>query len=121
MSDGVAVAKPVSESDYELWKKWIHLAWSKPTTKVVSSKEASDRWAICKKCPYNKGMNWQETTESAEIARRAFLLRRGISIPSELGFCSLHHADLGILSFVETPGELSGKKKDTANYTSCWV
>jgi hypothetical protein len=121
IADGKPTVSQPTNKDYELWKKWIYKVWMNPPIKTVSSKEASDRWEICKKCPFNKKMDWEETIESTELARRAFLLRKGLTIPKGLGFCSLHHFDIGVVSFVEAPREMSGKSKDSADHPGCWV
>jgi hypothetical protein len=116
--------KPREEQpDYVAWRKWIYRIWNNPPNKIVSSKQASDRWEICKTCPFNKGMEWEETNESSELARRAFLLRRGIEVPKNLGFCSLHKWDLGVANFIENPKELSqnDNKTDNRKCDQCWV
>lgn len=107
--------------EYINWRRWIYRIWNNPPLKTVSTKEASMRWDVCKKCPRNKKMEWEETKESSELARRAFLMRRGIDIPKETGFCDCHNWDISVVSFVETPRELSGKLKDSADQPGCWV
>lgn len=109
------------DDDYEGWRSWIYKIWNNPPASTVSSKEASDRWDVCKTCIHNKRKSWVPTNEASEITRRAFILRRGLDIPTVLGYCSLHKADLGVFCFVEKAKEISGLKKDTAKPSHCWV
>jgi len=109
------------DEDYVGWRKWIYRIWDNPFQELASQKEADDRTDICKSCPHNKPMSWQSTHESTELARRAFLLRRGINKPDNIGYCGLHHADISILCFSSKPREFSGAKKDTAQPPKCWV
>lgn len=112
---------PKENESYALWRKWVQKTWTNPPKKLITTKEASFRWDVCKKCPHNKPINWPESDESTQITRKAFLLRQGMEIPEELGFCSLHNVDIGVLTFIETPKDYSEQKKDTPGYPSCWV
>lgn len=116
-------AAPKKENQtYEQYRKWVEATWVNPPVKTLSAKEASDRWAVCDTCPFNKAKDWRETKESAELARRTFLLRRGMDAPQGLGVCSLHfHADLSVLSFIEQPAHFVDITKDAAKPEKCWV
>lgn len=120
MDDSVAI-KTISPDRLFLWRQWIVEAWSKPPHKLVSGKEAAARWEICENCPFNKRLDWKETNETAELSRRAFLLRRGMTAPSFLGFCSLHNADLSVFTFIDNPEAFSKKKKDGEKVEGCWL
>jgi hypothetical protein len=94
-------AEPESPPDqYFLWREWLHRTWRNPPNKIITVKEAKDRWDKCEKCPFNQQFKHDETAESSELSRRAFLLRRGIEVPEFLGFCSCHAADLGAFSLI---------------------
>lgn len=104
----------------ERWMKWVRVRWLKPSVKQITLKEAEARWKVCQFCPYNKPLT-PVNDEQTAIARKAFMLRRGQTIPSNIGFCALHGADIGAMVFLEAPVEVSDKPKDAANHTNCWV
>lgn len=105
---------------YQAWRRFVYNTWNKPPQKVVSNKEAAMRQERCLSCPYNQPLDWDETDESSELTRRAFLLRRGANLSQDIGFCTLHESDLGILTLVENPESYSARNKDTPNYPGCW-
>lgn len=107
---------------YEEYRRFIDETWKRPPAKLLATKEASFRWEVCEKCPFNKSKDWPQTKETAELARRSFLMKRGVETPKNLGVCSLHfHADLSILTFVETPAHFVDVKTDAAKPEKCWV
>lgn len=112
---------PKFAENYVRYRLWVQTTWAIPPKKLVTTKEASYRWDVCKTCPFNLPKNWERTRESEEVDRRAYLLRSAIDIPEGLGFCSLHRADIGVLSFIEKPLEFSAKSKDKEDYEKCWV
>lgn len=113
---------PEEPDDFIDWRAWVQGTWVKPPKKLLTSKEASFRWEVCKSCPFNVPIEQgNKPAEFEQITRKAILLRRGVKIPQELGYCSLHRADLGVLTFIETPKDHSEKSKDSPNYPSCWV
>ena len=113
--------KKIYNSRYEAWRTFIQDVWKKAPTKFITRKESESRWTVCLDCPFNVEKDWKKTKESNEVEKRAFMLRRGEAIPKKIGFCALHRADIGVLSFVEAPGNLSGKKKDHEKPSVCWV
>jgi hypothetical protein len=106
---------------YFRWRDWIFRAWKKPPTKLITPKEAKDRWAACEFCPFNEQFKWDESDESAELNRRTFLLRRGIETPEYLGFCACHGSDLASFSFFEAAHEYSRKELEKKQPAACWV
>ncbi len=116
------VEAPQEPEEFAGWRRWIQKTWVKPPNKTLTTKEASFRWDVCKGCPHNKPI--EEGLKSAEfeqLTRKAFMLRRGAKIPTELGYCCLHRFDLGVATFIETPKDHSELPSDTPNYPSCWV
>lgn len=111
---------PKENAQFAAWRDWIHKTWKNPPKRLVTTKEAKDRWAICSTCPFNRPWDFSENKESAEITRRAFLLRKGQDVPSDLQFCDLHNADLGVFSFLSSPKDYSAKNSDES-YGGCWV
>ncbi len=107
-------------SEYIEWRAWIGRAWNHPPTKIITVKEAKERWAKCEGCPFNTKLDWKESRETSEITRRAFMLRRGIEVPEHLGYCALHHTDLSVFSFLDKPTDYSTKREDE-NHDACWV
>lgn len=107
--------------EFFLWRKWIVETWAHPPHKFVAASDSVTRRDVCEKCPFNKPLLWKETKESSELTRRAFLLRRGTTAASFLGFCSLHNVDLSVFTCVETPENFSAKKKDAEKYPGCWL
>lgn len=107
-------------TEFAEWRGWVTKAWANPPRLLVTSKEAGDRWLICSDCPFNQPFTWLETDESSELSRRTYLLRRGASVPQNLGFCSLHKADLSVFTFLDQAASLSAKKDNEEN-ESCWV
>ncbi len=110
-----------TNENYQRWMSWIHTMWKTPPVKLLTPKEASYRWDKCKECPMNKKKDWPSSPESGEVDRRAYLLRQGIEVPKDIGFCSCHAADVAILSFLEAPEKSSNKKKDETQPEQCWV
>ncbi len=117
--------KPIKQipvdPDYKQWRDWIASVWGKPMGNAVSKKESSMRLEVCRTCPHNIPKNWNETEESIEFNRKALMLSRGNFVDEKYGFCSLHKADLGVLSFLESPLQVSGKDKDKQDYPACWL
>ncbi len=115
-------AEPKKENKYYVrWRDWIYGQWKNPPKKVLTTKEASDRWKICLDCPWRLPFVWKKTDESQELIRRAFMLRRGVEIPKDLGYCALHRVDLGVFCFLENPEVQSAQQKDGAKEPKCWV
>lgn len=112
---------PKTSKDYENWRDWVTRTWAYPPRKMLTQKEAKDRWAICQKCPCNFAKKWEETPESAETTRRAYILRRGVDVPKDLGFCVLHKADLSVFTFIDNPKDFSTAKDTIALAKDCWV
>jgi len=113
-------SKPRIKNHLDTWMSWIRSQWAFPPQRIVTSKEAEPRWAICLKCPHNITLQ-PETEEHRECMRKSFLLKRGVDTPKKLGFCSLHLFDISVASFLEAPAKVSGIGKDTAQPPSCWV
>lgn len=111
--------EPVNQ-EYEAWRDWVSSVWGKPQNKFITRKEASFRWEVCKKCPFNIGSTWTETKESTEFSRKSLLLKRGEKTPENMVFCSLHHADIGVASFLESPRDFSRKDKNKSDHPGCW-
>lgn len=106
--------------NYSKWREWIYMVWKTPPKKVIAPKLAAERWAVCKDCPYNVPFAWKDSKESEELTRRAYMLRRAIDVPKGLGFCSLHKADIGLLSVLEDAKTYSNNKSEK-NYPDCWI
>ncbi len=102
------------------WRDWVGKTWRNPVKKVVTNKEAANRWEVCQKCPMNTKRDWAETDESVELARRVFIMKAGRDTPSDLGFCSCHKADLSVLPFMDKPKEYSSRKEGELP-PACWV
>lgn len=113
---------PEEPENYSKWRSWIQKTWVRPPKKMLTIKEASIRSDICKSCPHNKPIQTgNKPSEFEQLTKKSFLLRRGVKISSDLGYCDLHHFDLGVALFIETPKDHSEKKKDTPGHPSCWV
>jgi hypothetical protein len=113
---------PQETKVFTRWRAWVQKTWTHPPKKTLTTKEASFRWDVCKTCPHNLPIiSGLKHSEFEQITRKAFMLRRGAKIPQELGYCSLHHFDLGVATFIETPKDHSERRKDTPDYPSCWV
>lgn len=113
---------PEETNEFMSWRAWVQKTWVHPPKKTLTMKEASFRWDVCKTCPCNLPIeSGQRPSEFEQITRKAFMLRKGAKIPSELGYCSLHHFDLGVATFIETPRDHSEQREDTPNYPRCWV
>ncbi len=113
--------KPDLPSKYVRWRHWVHAVWKNPPKKLVTPKEASLRWEICKDCPYNTKFDWENYLESDEVSRRAFMLKAGQDTPENLQYCSCHRLDIGVASFLDKPEEFSAKPKDTFPPPKCWI
>lgn len=111
---------PKENAQFVAWREWIQKTWKKPPTRLVTVKEAKDRWAVCSTCPFNRPWDFRETKESAELTRRAFLLRKGVEVPEDLCYCDLHNADLGVFSFISSAKDYSAKNSEE-HYGGCWV
>lgn len=112
--------QPVFSSEFTEWRDWVVGLWNKPPKKMLAIKEAKERWKICLDCPMNKKKGWIETNESAELTKRAFMLRRGAEVPEQLNFCSCHKADLSVFPFLDSPS-LYSAMKDGKKPEACWV
>ena len=108
-------------SQYDLWRDWIYRTWKNPPKKLVTPTEAKARWAICSTCPMNEQFKFSESSESAELTRRTFLLRRGIESSEALAFCSCHKADLASFSFFDNAKEYSRMHHPIEKPDRCWV
>ena len=119
VADG-AETKEEGDAKRNSWRSWVFETWRNPPKKVIVTKDAERRWEICKKCPYNRSIENYKNSEDKEIRKRAYLLRKGIDIPSGLGFCSLHKADLSVFTFIED-AKAHSHAKDGDKHEKCWV
>lgn len=103
------------------WSRWVRRTWRNPPKKFVSTREASERWKVCEKCPFNKEFDWPTTIESSAISQRAYLLRKGIDVPDHLGYCACHGCDIGAMSFIATPDQFAETDKTLEKPAACWV
>ena len=46
------VEQEEESSDYKDWRAWVQRTWKKPPVKMITTKEASDRWNSCLTCPH---------------------------------------------------------------------
>lgn len=107
-------------SNFAAWRTWVSKTWNTPPIKLQTSKEAALRWDVCRKCPFNVKFDWTETPESVQIQRRSFVMRRGLPVPVELGFCTLHKADLAVFCFIDDTTKYSDKEPGK-EHKDCWV
>lgn len=107
-------------TQFKEWRLWIQGAWKNPPLKLVTPTEAKERWKVCETCIFNEQFKHNEDQESAEITRRAFLLRRGLDAPEYLGFCACHKADIGSLSYFDSPAT-HVKPTELVKPDNCWV
>ena len=112
--------EPPPNTTKEKWMGWVRQQWKFPRGKYIANKEAEARWKVCLTCPFNKPIETQ-SQEEREIARKSFLMSRGVTMPARLGFCSLHLADIRTMVVLEAPSVVSDKPKDAANHPGCWV
>lgn len=113
---------PEESENFIDWRAWVQKTWVKPPKKMLTSKEASFRWEVCKGCKFNQPIEQgHKPAEFEQITRKALLLRRGVKIPQELGYCCLHRFDLSVATFIETPRDHSEKSTSSPNHPSCWV
>lgn len=113
------VEQEEESSDYKDWRAWVQRTWKKPPVKMITTKEASDRWNSCLTCPHNKAKDWEESEEAKELSKRAFVLSRGLTIPSGIGYCNFHKCDLGVFTFIDNVNNYSATiNQPPAN---CWV
>lgn len=113
---------PEETKEFTDWRHWVQRTWVNPPKKLLTNKEASFRWDVCKTCPFNQPIeSGNKPSEFEQITRKTLMLRRGAKIPKELGYCSLHRFDLGVATFIEIPRDHSEKEIDAPNYPSCWV
>lgn len=110
----------ITQEEYAQWRDWIQSTWTKPPNKTLTSKEAKSRWEVCQKCPFNKQLKWEGTDESAELTRRAFILRRGLEVPLNLGFCSRHRWDLSVAVWIDQATGFSAEPNHQKR-PDCWV
>lgn len=113
---------PEASTDYTEWRDWVHKVWKLPPSKFLSSAEAQDRIKVCADCPFlvDKA-GWKKSEEFTEVSKRAFLLRRGMSVPDFIGYCACHRADLGSLLFIENAAHFSNRPEDREKPKECWV
>ncbi len=115
-------AEPLTDRlDYREWRYWLQKTWRTPPAKLITTREARDRWVKCQTCPANLKKTWDESDESSEVTRRAYLLRRGMDVPDYLGFCACHKTDLGVFTFIEAAKDYSARKTTEASPDGCWV
>lgn len=100
---------------------WIRTVWKNPPKKFLPEKEAERRWNICKTCPFNTKLSTDKDPESLELSRRQFILSRGMNVPKEVGFCSLHRFPIGVVCYLESPKGFSAKKTEDSDEPRCWV
>ena len=106
-------------NNYSDWRKWVVETWARPPAKMITAKEATDRWSACLTCPYNVRKDWEPTKESEELDKRVFVLRRGIDVPSILGYCTFHKCDIGVIAYID---KVENYAKNSGNSPSnCWV
>ena len=117
--DGGRDAEEVPDT-YSEWRESIYRIWKTPPKKMLATKEAATRWAICEKCPFNQPIPPSDSVESKELVRRSNLIKRGSDTPKDLGFCGLHKMDLGILSLIDPAKEVSIAEKGKS-HPGCWV
>lgn len=111
-------AVPVMEDvDYKAWRDWIYNAWSHPPKKLLTGKEAKERWEACLKCPARKTFPWKSTDESSELVRRAYVLRRGQETGVNNSFCDCYRADLSLFVFLDG----ASVQKDPEAPKNCWT
>lgn len=103
------------------WRSWIFGAWKRPISKFIPTKEAQRRWEVCEKCPLNRKFDWNESDESVRLTSQAFLIRRGVEVPTFLGFCSCHRADLSVFTLIESARDRSAKRDSAEQPPGCWV
>lgn len=113
-------APPPKNQRYEWWSKWIRRTWRSPPPDFAATQTASERQEVCKTCPFMKSKSWKETSESMELEKRAYLLRRSGKISEEIGICGLHKADIGVLSYSINPAKLC-EEPTKAPPEKCWV
>ncbi len=106
-------------SDYMDWRDWLQRTWKKPPSKFVSTKEASERWNCCLTCPHNLKKDWGVSAESTELNKRAFVLSRGLDVPSGIGYCNFHKCDLGVFSLIDKVNNYSSTTNQPP--ANCWV
>lgn len=117
--EGEAYQPPTS--NFVRFRHWVQTVWKNPPKKLIIDKEATARWEVCQKCPFNAKPDWGKDQEAQEVERRAFLLRAGRSVPEGLGYCTLHRADISVLSLLDNPALFSAKDKKLPDEPSCWV
>lgn len=121
VTTGEEKGKPVKPSNYFKYRDWIRYLWFDPPKKLITLKEAGLRWDKCETCPRNVKKDWQEDDETAEFARRSFMLRCGLDVPDFLGFCDCHRWDLGLAVLLHDAEKVSNKAKQDNIPTECWV
>lgn len=117
----IEVEAGVESDEYVAWRTWLHETWRKPVSKCVVPKEASERWLKCTNCPMNQKISGQNHHEENELRKRAFVLRKGVDVPSWLGYCSHHRWDTPVASFIEDAKQHSNAKSGTTAPAGCWV
>jgi len=113
--------KPALNEKYRRWRDWVRYMWFAPPKKLLTVKEAELRWEKCRDCPFNSAMDWATSPEAEEFDRRLFLLRQGKDVPDDVGFCTCHGADLGLLAFLDAPDKVSARKDPAVPPKDCFV
>lgn len=118
-----AEPKPMPMEGYLAWRLWLMEAWNNPPKKLLTNKEASERFAICRKCPMNMPISrdGSPADEMAALKRKSFLLRRGSMAPEGIGYCTLHRVDLSVFCFLDNCLAFSSKKPDAKDLPECWA
>lgn len=109
------------DDDYVNWRDWVFRTWKKPPSKFLSGAEIKPRLEVCETCPFNKEINWSRSEELTEVLKRAFILKRGMPTPENIGYCACHRADLSTLVFIENAAGFSNKLNETTEPKACWV
>lgn len=121
LKHGEEVAKKELHPRYVRFRHWIQALWKNPPKRLITKKEASLRWDICKTCPKNWKKAWDKSEESQELERRAYMMRYGQQVPEFLGYCTCHRADLPVLIYLDKPEEFSAKDKNEQAPKECWL
>lgn len=103
---------------FTLWREWIQKLWKNPPKNLCPNKIAKERWETCRNCKYHKLLPGNGTEEYSELTRRAFMLRRGLDVPTTLGYCAFHAVDLGVFTMIDHPDKFS---QNTKEYDECFI
>lgn len=121
IEDEFAEPKPEPSEDYVRYRHWVYATWKNPPKKLVTHKEATERQAICDNCPSRKVVDWGDSEEAKELARRTFILRCGTKTSEITNFCSCHRWDIGTSVHFHGPEQFSAKSKESTCPKSCWA